>query len=90
MNLGDVTEEINEKHLKPWSDVCKRFGIANSPLTPYLDQELLYNNSLSVDGSKIEQQCGFHYMYAEITELSIREVLEGFVEVQIFPKQIIQ
>jgi hypothetical protein len=29
-------------------------GITNTPLTPYLDQELLYNNSLSVDGSKIE------------------------------------
>ena len=85
-----MTEEINEKHLKPWSDVCKRHGITNSPLTPYLDQELLYNNSLSVDGAKIEQQCGFHYMYPEITELAVREVLDGFVEVQIFPKQIIQ
>jgi hypothetical protein len=86
LNMKNVTEEINDKHLKPWSELCKvcappslpssssrrsvppfgcvwltaslpvlqAHGITNTPLTPYLDQELLYNNSLSVDGSKIE------------------------------------
>lgn len=37
-------------------------GIANSPLSPFLDQELLYNNSTSVDGSFIEST-GFEYKH---------------------------
>jgi hypothetical protein len=84
--LGDVTEEINDKHLQPWSDICKRFNVHSSPLTPYLDQELLYNNSLSIDGSKIEQQLPeFRYLVPVVTEAKIREVLAAFIQVGIFP-----
>ena len=87
--MGDVTEEINEKHLQPWSNLCKRHGVTNSPLTPYLDQELLYNNSLSVDGSKIESVLGFKYKIPEVTEEKVREVINAFVEVGIFPKNLV-
>lgn len=37
-------------------------GIENTPLTPYLDKELLYNNGLAVDGSKVEAT-GFSYAH---------------------------
>jgi nucleoside-diphosphate-sugar epimerase len=86
LNLKDITEEINEKHLQPWSDLCKRLGVASSPLTPYLDQELLYNNSLAVDGTKIETVLGFKYSVPEVTEEKVREVINGFIEVGAFPK----
>jgi hypothetical protein len=89
LHLADVTEEINEKHLQPWSDLCKRHGVTNSPLTPYLDQELLYNNSLSVDGSKIESVIDFKYSVPELNEEKIREVISSFVEIGIFPKGVI-
>ena len=89
LNLSDVTEDINEKHLQPWSDICKRHGVKSTPLTPYLDQELLYNNSLSIDGSKIEQVLGFKYEVPAITETHIRQVLDGFIEVGIFPKNFV-
>jgi hypothetical protein len=89
LNLKDVTEEINDKHLQPWSDLCKRHGVTNSPLTPYLDQELLYNNSLAVDGTKIESTLGFKYTVPEMTEAKVREVINGFIEVGVFPKGIL-
>ena len=76
--------------MQPWSDICKRSGVMNTPLTPYLDQELLYNNSLSVDGSKIESQLGFRYQVPAITEDRLREVLQGFVEVDIFPRDYVK
>ena len=60
LNLAAVTEDVNDKHLKPWSDLCSAAGIDNTPLTPYLDQELLYNNWVSVNGEKIEST-GFEY-----------------------------
>eukprot|EP00339_Tiarina_fusa_P022615 CAMPEP_0117024330 /NCGR_PEP_ID=MMETSP0472-20121206/18085_1 /TAXON_ID=693140 ORGANISM="Tiarina fusus, Strain LIS" /NCGR_SAMPLE_ID=MMETSP0472 /ASSEMBLY_ACC=CAM_ASM_000603 /LENGTH=365 /DNA_ID=CAMNT_0004730741 /DNA_START=21 /DNA_END=1118 /DNA_ORIENTATION=+ len=84
LKLKAVTEEINDKHLKPWSDLCKKEGIVNTPLTPYIDQELLYNNSLSVDGSDVES-LGFTYKYPNVTEELIREQIKYYVDQNLFP-----
>jgi len=83
--MKTVAETANEKHLKPWSDLCKAGNIANTPLTPYLDEELLYNNPLSIDGSKITQT-GFAYKYPKMSEDLIRETITYFVELNHFPK----
>lgn len=53
LNLESVTEDVNDKHLQPWSELCKTAGVVNTPLTPYLDKELLKDNALSVDASKV-------------------------------------
>jgi len=84
VDIKGVAEEANDKHLKPWSEVCKKSGIINTPLTPYIDPELLYNNSLSVDGSFIETT-GFKYEVPEPTEAAIREQIEYFVKQNLFP-----
>jgi len=84
LKLKAVTEEINDKHLKPWSDLCKKANIANTPLTPYIDQELLYNNNFSIDGSAIEKT-GFSYQYPNMTEELIREQLAYYVNQNLFP-----
>lgn len=86
MNLESVTEEVNETHLQPWADLLKESGITTSPLTPYMDQELLYNNSLSVDGSRAEKMIpGFTYLVPKPTAQNLREVIEGFQELKIWP-----
>jgi len=84
IKLKMVTEEINDKHLKPWSDLCKQANILNTPLTPYLDQELLYNNNYSIDGSAVES-IGFHYRYPTLTEEAVREQLDYYVNQNLFP-----
>jgi len=84
MNMKSVTEDVNDKHLKPWSELCKNASIVNTPLTPYLDQELLYNNSLSVDGSAIES-IGFKYDKPQLTEVLIREQIAYFISQKLFP-----
>jgi nucleoside-diphosphate-sugar epimerase len=53
LNLDSVTEDINDEHLEPWSELCKAGGVTNTPLTPYLDKELLKDNETNVDGSKV-------------------------------------
>lgn len=53
MGMQNLTEEVNERHLEPWSQLCKQHNIVNTPLTPFLDQELLYNNNECIDGSKV-------------------------------------
>jgi len=84
VNIKLVAEQANDKHLKPWSEVCKKHGIVNTPLTPYIDPELLYENSLSIDGSAVEAT-GFKYEYPELTEALVREQITFFVKQKLFP-----
>jgi len=86
--MKTVAETANEKHLKPWSELCKSMGITNTPLTPYLDEELLYNNSYSVDGTKITKT-GFTYKHPEMKEADLRQTIDYFVELSFFPKGLI-
>jgi len=86
--MKTVAETANEKHLKPWSDLCKQQGIVNTPLTPYLDEELLYNNAYSVDGEKITK-AGFKYKYPKMTEEPLRATLTYFMELGYFPKDML-
>ena len=83
-NLKHVTEISNDKHLQPWSDLCKEQKIMNSPLTPYLDKEVLANNSLSVDGSKLEN-AGFTYEIPVMEISHVREIIDRWIEQGIFP-----
>jgi len=82
--MKTVAETANEKHLKPWSDLCKAKGITNTPLTPYLDEELLYNNAYALDGSKIAK-LGFNYKHPAVKEETIRETIKGFIALGYFP-----
>jgi len=84
LNFQGITEDVNDKHLKPWSDLCKAANIVNTPLTPYLDQEVLYNNHLSIDGTTIEA-LGFKYDHPELNEVLIREQIEYFTAQKLFP-----
>ncbi|KAI9208212.1 uncharacterized protein BJ171DRAFT_490658 [Polychytrium aggregatum] len=86
LNLDSVTEDVNDKHLQPWSDLCKNGGVANTPLTPYLDKELLKDNATSIDGSKIEKVFGFTYKHPVLTEESLRAVVTDFEAIGIWPK----
>jgi nucleoside-diphosphate-sugar epimerase len=86
--MKTVAETANEKHLKPWGDLCKAKGIVNSPLTPYLDEELLYNNAMSIDGSKITK-IGFSYKHPKMTEGHLRETIAYFADLGFFPKEIV-
>jgi len=86
--MKTVAETANEKHLKPWSDLCKAHNILNTPLTPYLDEELLYNNSLSIDGTAIIK-IGFEYKHPKVTDELLREVIQYFVDLEIFPKNFV-
>jgi hypothetical protein len=83
--MTSVTEDVNEKHLQPWSDLCKRAEITATPLTPYLDQELLYNNAYSIDGSKIES-LGFTYTVPKVETAKLKEIIDGYVSIGVFPK----
>jgi len=85
VNMKAVCTEVNEKHLQPWADMLKEAKVDLSPLSPYIDQELLYNKNLYIDGSAIEAT-GFKYEHPELTQAGCREMVQEYVDLGIFPK----
>ena len=60
MNLDHVVDEVNDETLDPWADLQAKAGISNStPLTPFMEKELLRDTDLSLDGSAFEAETGF-------------------------------
>jgi len=78
----------NDEHLKPFSDACKKYGIHDTPLTPYLDEELIKEINIAVDGSAITS-LGFSYDHKTVTADSLREVVQDFIKKGYFPKEML-
>jgi len=76
----------NDKHLKPFSDACKKYGIHDTPLTPYLDEELIKDTPTALNGSAIKK-LGFKYEYPNVTAALLKEVLADYVAKGYFPKE---
>jgi len=83
-----VADTANDKHLKPWSDLCKNANISTTPLTPYLDEELLYDNDLNVDGNFITT-LGFKYSHPKVEEGLLRESIDYYLKQGFFPSGIL-
>lgn len=85
--MESVTESVNEKHLGPWAEIVRKSGITVTPLSPYLDLELLDNHSLSADGSKIERETGFKYNVPYLTKEKLIEIIDEFKSIHVWPQQ---
>ncbi len=71
--------------MNPWYEMLKNAEISHTPLSPYLDEELLLNNSLSVDGTAIEKT-GFKYNVPKITLDGIKDELKYWQDLKFFPQ----
>ncbi|KAG0351750.1 hypothetical protein BG005_008763 [Podila minutissima] len=87
ITMKEITEDINDIHMETWSHLLKANNIKNSPLTPYLDMELLSNNAISVDGTKISSKTGFTYDHPKVTTASLEEIIADFENLNIWPKK---
>jgi len=85
LGMDTVTATVNDKHVAPWSKMTKDKGIEITPLSPYLDKELLGNNPLTVDGSAIEAT-GFAYQVPNMTTEKLREWVDYNVALKLFPE----
>nr|BAN40268.1 NAD dependent epimerase/dehydratase, putative [Entamoeba invadens] len=84
LGMEDVCETVNDEHLKPWSQLCKEKNLVGTPLSPFLDQELLYNNPYCIDGSAIEKT-GFTYDVPNMTTDLIKDEIKYFSDLKLFP-----
>lgn len=72
--MSAVVEEVNDKHMGPWAEACRKDGVENSPLSPYIDRELLYNKHLYLQPGKLSNSTGFTYLYPKLTKDALTEV----------------
>lgn len=88
VDMSSLVDDINDKHLGPWAEACSKDGIENTPLNPYLHQELLYDKHLNLDGSKFEST-GFTYLVPELKKENIQEIVNDYITMGIFPKSLV-
>jgi len=85
VNMAHAATMSNDKHVPTWTKLCQENKIMNTPLTPYIDKELLYNNSLWVDGTKITRDYPAFAYTLQSSEALVKEQLMGMIRQNLFP-----
>jgi len=84
LQLGAAADYVNDLHVPEWTRMCQEAKIMNTPLTPYIDKELLYCNHLKINGEKITKDSSFTYQ-VKFGKDSVKEQIDAFIEQKIFP-----
>ncbi|KAF1840422.1 NAD dependent epimerase/dehydratase family protein [Cucurbitaria berberidis CBS 394.84] len=86
LNLDHVVDEVNDETLDPWAELQQAAGISQStPLSPFMEKELLRDADLSLDGSAFEKVTGFKYQHEKLTRESVEEVIESYKRMNWWP-----
>ncbi len=60
LHLDGVVDDVNDENLDPWAELQMQAGITQTtPLSPFMEKELLKDTDLSMDGTKFEKETGF-------------------------------
>ena len=84
--MSQVADHSNDLHMPMWTAICQDYKIKDtSPLSPFIDQEILTKNHLSIDGSAIEKDTPFRYKYPMLNENYLIEVIDEFAKQGYYP-----
>lgn len=83
--MKSVADHSNDKHVPGWADLCQKHNILNTPLSPYMDVEILKKEHVHVDGSLIESEMKFEYERPKITVEIVRVSVQEFIDQGLFP-----
>lgn len=85
LKMDKVVDEANDQHLAPWLGLLKEHGIKNTPLSPYLNKQILLHNHLNIDGSSLETSLGFSYLVPKLTVENFKDQVVQAIRQNIFP-----
>ena len=80
LDLSDVVEEINDKHMGPWATLCAEDNVSNTPLTPYLHKDSLIKKHISMSGTKLRELEFEDFQHPTLTKELLLEMLHEFEE----------
>lgn len=89
LNLEHVVDDVNDDTLDPWAEMQQKAGIEGgaSPLTPFMEKELLRDNDLSLDGGKFERTTGFRYPSGRVPQTRFLCAVRLTAVYQIHPRE---
>lgn len=82
--MGDALEEINEKHLGPWAELCQRDNVTNTPLTPYMYEDMINTKHIFLSNTKMKQ-IGYQLRVPKLTKDYLIEIIRDFVKMRVMP-----
>jgi hypothetical protein len=85
LKLDELVDEANDGHMGPWEELLQAKKITHTPLNPYLEKELLYNNPLAVDGTKMTS-IGFQCSCPKLTKPLLEDSINYWVSLNLFPR----
>ncbi|KAJ8953754.1 hypothetical protein NQ318_015410 [Aromia moschata] len=87
VDLVGAADDANDKHLGPWAETCRNNEILNTPLSPHMDPELLLHKHLRLSGEKLKG-LGFDLTVPQPTKENLKDVVEDFVKMKVFPRSL--
>jgi len=90
LDLKDVVEEVNDKHMGPWASLCAEDGVPNTPLSPFLHKDSLIKKHIALSGSKLTDEGFKEFQHPVLTKELLMEMLDEFVTLGMFPKSLLQ
>lgn len=88
LNLDNVVDDVNDEILQPWADLIKMKGLGKgqgSPLTPFLEKELLKDHNLALNGDKAKAKLKWQPEKPRLNEELIREILASYESMEWWP-----
>jgi hypothetical protein len=86
LNLHSAVDEENDELLQPWGELLREAGITRpGPINPYLEQELVRDADLSLNGTRFETVTGFAYAVPRVTEKGLREMIDSYAKLNWWP-----
>ncbi|XP_055324737.1 uncharacterized protein LOC129579100 [Sitodiplosis mosellana] len=83
-----IVEEINDKHMQPWGEICRRDNTENTPLTPFMDAELIQHCHLNLSNEKLKST-GYRLKMPIFTQESIEEIVSDFAKQKLLPASLL-
>ncbi|RKP11887.1 hypothetical protein BJ684DRAFT_17572 [Piptocephalis cylindrospora] len=87
LKMEMVRDEVNEKHMKPWTKLLEDSGIHNSQLSPYMDETYLQFEEVNVDGGKLTRETGYQYKWSGVTVEGLKAQVASYQRAGIWPKE---
>ena len=83
-----MVDDVNEEILQPWADMLKKKGLdggQGSPLSPFMEKELLKDSNLCLDGKKARDVLGWKLEREKLTEEGVKEILTSYERMRWWP-----
>lgn len=91
LQLESIASDANDKHVPIWHTLCQESKMKDTPVSPYIDQELLRGTDMCVDGKAIAKETAFKaYSQPKITYESIVALIEYMQKQGTFPNVAIE